>query len=171
MRSFTQSKVSVNRLNTSSPEGMLIENFLGIWNKSAGKKYLPADSEAIGATDCPYWQFYIGLSIYENKDWMRGAEYILIYSFGVCRRDGEHALFEEGAKKYSSVTPHTRSIFNGYDLLYIFKDKVQFHHLLGPEFFAHFLFAGVDVFAVNLINEHLNEVALGKLVFSDDTRR
>ena len=73
-RSFTQSKVSVNRLNTSSPEEMLIKNFLGIWNKSAGRKYLPADSEAIGATDCPYWQFYIVLSIYENKDWMRGAE-------------------------------------------------------------------------------------------------
>ncbi len=36
---------------------------------------------------------------------MRGAEYILMYSFGVCRRDGEHALFEEGSKKYSSVAP------------------------------------------------------------------
>ena len=66
MRPFTQSNVRVNRLNTSSPEEMLINNFLGIWNKSAGRKYLPADSEVIGATDRPYWQIYIVLSIHEN---------------------------------------------------------------------------------------------------------
>jgi hypothetical protein len=66
MRPFTQSKARVNRLNTSSPEEMLIKNYLGIWNKSAWRYFLPADSEVIGATDCHYWQFYIVLSIYEN---------------------------------------------------------------------------------------------------------
>jgi len=27
---------------------------------------------------------------------MRGGEYILIHAFGVCLRDGEHALFKGG---------------------------------------------------------------------------
>jgi hypothetical protein len=55
---FTQSKVKVNRLNTSSPEEF-INGFLGIWNKSAERKYLPADSEVIGEAGRPSRQFYI----------------------------------------------------------------------------------------------------------------
>jgi len=38
---------------------MLIKYFLGIWNKSMGKKYLLADLEVIGGVGRPSQQFYI----------------------------------------------------------------------------------------------------------------
>jgi len=38
---------------------MLIKYFLGIWNKSMGKKFLLADLEVIGGADHPSRQFYI----------------------------------------------------------------------------------------------------------------
>jgi len=45
---------------------MLIKNFPGVGYESAGKKYLPAVPEAIGAAECPYWQFYVVSS--KNKN-------------------------------------------------------------------------------------------------------
>ena len=65
---------------------------------------------------------------------MRGAEYILMYSFGVCRRDGEHALFEEGSKKYSSVAPRTLLIFNGYGYSIYSRTKSSFIISSGQNF-------------------------------------
>jgi hypothetical protein len=76
-----------------------------------------------------------------------------MHSYGVHRRDGEHTLFREGVKKYYSIASPPFMALNKDGLFDVIKDKVQFHHLLGPKFFALFLFAGIDVFAVNLVNK------------------
>jgi len=76
---------------------MLIKKIPGICYETAEKKRaFPAVPEATGAAECPHWQFYVVSSKNKNQDRMRGAEYILIHSFGVCRRDGEHALLKGG---------------------------------------------------------------------------